>query len=124
MYSQKGEIDGIKWYSKYLGGRSFKLMVGSLIKEYECEHEPRFGLDFSDYEKMNKVMDSMHSYIIDNDIKIDNTNIDKEIQEEDTKAYKEKIKLNAIKREKDIEEWIMEKEEKYESMDSTEKVLF
>lgn len=59
MYSQKGEINGIKWSSKYLGGRNFELTVGDLKRHYECAYEPIFGVDASDYASMNEMMDQM-----------------------------------------------------------------
>jgi hypothetical protein len=59
MYSQSGEHNGVKWESEYLGGRSFELRVGNLKRPYECQYEPVFGVDASDYSSMNSIMDEM-----------------------------------------------------------------
>lgn len=59
MYTQHGEVEGIKWLSEYLGGRKFMLYVGDQSRPYTCEHEPIFGVDVSDYASMNEIMDKM-----------------------------------------------------------------
>jgi hypothetical protein len=114
MYSQNGEFNGVKWYSQYLGGRSFKLMVGSLVEMYECGYEPRFGVDGIDYANMNEIMDKMQQKIEDEEIKIDNSLVEEEL-------FKEKEKRSAMqkidsenkkeKNEKDYQEWLLNRDE-------------
>lgn len=64
MYTQHGEIEGVKWLSLYKGGREFVLYVGSLKKPYRCQYEPIFGVDISDYACMNGFMDEMQERIL------------------------------------------------------------
>lgn len=79
MYTQHGELDGIKWLSEYKGGRTFLLHVGHLEQEYECEFEPIFGVDAADYAEMNQIMDDMHEIVKSGDT-TSNYNIEQKIE--------------------------------------------
>ena len=78
MYSSKGEIDGIKWVGKYLGGRNFVLFVGSLKEDFTCSYEPIFGVDAGDYASMNKRMDKMQERILKENLPKSNDELEKE----------------------------------------------
>lgn len=92
MYSQNGEIDGVKWYAKYLGGKDFLLMVGNLSEKYSCDYEPKFGVDVMDYENMNKKMDRLHSRVNSEEIEKGNLLIERELER------------SKVEREKNIEQ--------------------
>lgn len=85
MYDQSGEVDGIKWFARYHGGRKFTLHVGHLSREYTCAYEPIFGVDAGDYARMSEIMDEMQASIVGGFV--DNTTIEKTLAEiESTKS--------------------------------------
>lgn len=114
MYSQNGELNGVKWYSQYLGGRRFKLMVGNLVEMYECDYEPKFGVDMTDYSEMNVIMDKMQQKIETEGFVVDNSLIE-------TELLKEKEKKSAViktdseerkqKNEERYQDWLLNREE-------------
>lgn len=114
MYSQNGEVNGVKWYSKYLGGRKFKLMVSDLVEHYECNHEPVFGVDASDYANMNEIMDKIQKKIEEEGLLIDNSLIEKELlKEEERKSTMRKADLEKINDENEAkyQEWLLIRDE-------------
>lgn len=114
MYSQNGEINGVKWHSKYLGGRKFKLMVSDLVELYECTHEPVFGVDASDYANMNKIMDKMQKKIEEEGLLVENSLIEKELLKEgERKSTTRRANLEKINDENEAKykEWLLTRDE-------------
>lgn len=109
MYSQNGEVNSVKWYAKYLGGRTFKLMVSDLVEMYECEYEPIFGVDVADHAKMCEIMDSMQKKIEDDMLMVNNSFIENEIMSEnDLKldVYKANKRRRDEENEAKYQEWL------------------
>lgn len=116
MYTQHGELDGVKWLSEYLGGRTFMLYVGELSQPYTCEHEPIFGVDGSDYAAMNEIMDNLHdiykeSNIINNDIVENRLTLIEEKKSRLAEESRKKSELAKIKLDKEIVAYLENKEE-------------
>lgn len=120
MFTQHGELDGIKWLSEYKGGRTFLLHVGHLEQEYECDYEPRFGVDASDYVSMNEIMDDMHQLVLSGDT-TSNYNIEQKIKLIEDKKKANQISLHAdLKNLKEQRE--INKKEYYANTDDTKSV--
>lgn len=116
MYTQHGELNGVKWLSEYKGGRSFLLHVGHLEQEYECSYEPIFGVDGADYATMNEIMDEMQQIVLSGE-KTSNYNIEQKIKqiedkkEESRKNAQSKIEQDKIKNQLEKENYYTNKTE-------------
>lgn len=62
-YDQDGEVNGIKWSIKYLGGRDFQLTVGSLTEKYTTGFPMIFGMDVYDVSEINRRLDEMQEVV-------------------------------------------------------------
>lgn len=59
MMNQSGVYEGVAWSVVHKGGKLFELTVGDKVEEYTCMYAPIFGLDISDQNAINRLLDKM-----------------------------------------------------------------
>lgn len=63
LLNRSAEENGVTWSVTHDGGKEFTVAVGEQSRSYTCNYAPVFGLDISDIEGINALLDELFAEV-------------------------------------------------------------